>query len=165
MSQQIINVSSIISYPSASRGLDECCPSPLNSLVVTVAMSEWGRYQWQHRDVEKTHGYPAINPLSVEWGLGRGDQYDYESPMSATAEIAHQQIIALSGPAPVFAWLYWAHPKGGSVRSVQRMAQHLLPYTVPRGYADMWLAAVAGAVMGVLNEQFECADSSVFFYK
>lgn len=163
MTQNVVNLQSVISAQSVSRGVGGSCPSPLNSVIVTSAMSQWGQYQWRHRDSEKVHGFPATNPLSVEWGLGRGDDFDYELPMPPMAEIAHQQLITLSGPAPVFAWLYWAHPMGGSIREAQRMAQHLLPYRIPRGYTDMWLAAVSGSVLGVLGGGSEFADASDFF--
>ena len=143
-SQNIINLQAVC------RGLSGACPSPLSNVIVTAALGDWGRYQWHHRDPMSVHGYPSTNPLSPSWGLGRGDDFEYESTMPNMVEVAHQQIITLSGPAAVFAWLYWAHPRGGNIASVERMANNLLPYAVKRCDVEQWLAAIAGAVLGQL---------------
>ena len=164
MTQSVMNLRAIVSSQSASRGVSGACPSPLSSVIVTSALGDWGRYQWHHRDRDSAHGYPSTNPLSPSWGLGRGDDFEYECAMPHMVEVSHQQIITLSGPAPVFAWLYWAHPHGlGNVSAVVRMANNLLPYEVKKHNAEQWLAAVAGSVLGVLGGGSEFADNEHFF--
>ena len=152
---QVVNINSM---KASQRGLT-ACPSPLDNVVVTAAMSAWGNYQWQNRDVDKSHGYPAINPLSVQWGLGRGEDFDYDQPMPVLAELSHGLVLGLGPVAVVIAWLYWAHPSGSSIRSTVSMANHILPCNITRSNVEMWLSAIAGTVLGALGD--DCFDDLI----
>ena len=137
---------------SKVRGIAPC-PSPVMDKRVALVMGQWGRWQWRNREQSVSHGYPTINVLSVSWGLGRGDDFEYEDEMMPPlVELANQIIMDMKGPAQVFAWARWAQPHSGNVSQVVRAADTLLPYDVSRVDCERWLGAIAGAVMATLGD-------------
>jgi len=137
---------------SSVRGL-VACPSPCMDQRVILVMAQWGRWQWRNREPSMSHGYPSVNVLSVDWGLGRGDDFHYEEElMPPMVEMANQVLLDLKGPAQVFAWARWAMPSSGSIPKVIRAADSLLPYDVTRVDAERWINAISGAVMARLGD-------------
>ena len=154
---QVINFNQAVKSVNAiSKGLDSC-PRPMDHPIVCAAMSAWGRYQWRNRDVDNAHGYPSINPLCVQWGLGNENGFDCEELMPPLAEISHNEVLLKLDPvAMVFAFLYWAHPSGSmSIRKVVSMANAILPYNVTRVNAETWLSAISGAVIAQFPDGVE----------
>lgn len=136
---------------SRVRGLDRC-PAPANDPRVDLAMMLWGQYQWANRDHTQLSGFPSTNPLALDWGLGRADDFEYVSSMPATVEIAHQLLMDIGEPvAVVVAWGYWAKPRSFGIASgidpIAHMASGLLTYKVTRVDVERWIAAISGAVM------------------
>ena len=137
---------------SAVRGIAPC-PSPCADERVTLIMGQWGRWQWRNRDQSVELGYPSVNPISVDWGLGGEGDFGFEEAlMPPLVELADQVIQDMNGPAREFAMARWAQPHSGNVSQVVRAADARLPYDVSRVDTERWLAAIAGAVMATLGD-------------
>lgn len=156
----VLNISQVIAGQASSRGLDGC-PVPCADRRVQLAMLAWGRWQWDNRDHVHSHGFPSINPVSIDWGLGRSEDFEPENPMPNTVELVHQLLMEIDEPiAAVVAWCNWAKPNREGVIGVARVASQIMPYNVTRNHAEQWLGVVSGAVMCAMG-RYDCEDAAM----